>query len=156
MGDDAFGRSPVGTGPFVFDNWVSGTSITLKRNDNYWGEEPKYSTLVLKFISETANRALEIESGNADIVLDPDTTDLDRLAATDGLQVVTGDSYGMSYIVFSMDDEVLGGSNVLLRQALSLALDIDTMVELSTAIMRPLPRERYAQHGICLQIAGRP
>lgn len=126
MGDDQFGRSPVGTGPFVFDNWTTGTSITLKRNENYWGEKPAYSTLTLKFITETANRALEIESKNADIVLDPDTSDLDRLAATDGLKVVSGDSYGMSYIAFSMDDEVL--SDVRVRQALSLALDLDTLV----------------------------
>ena len=48
MGDDAFGRAPVGTGPFMFDNWVTGTSITLKRNDNYWGDKPAYSTLTLK------------------------------------------------------------------------------------------------------------
>lgn len=127
LGDDQFGRSPVGTGPFVFDNWVSGTSITLKRNDNYWGETPAYSTLTLKFITETANRALEIESGNADIVLDPDTGDLDRLATVEGIQVVTGDSYGLSYIVFSMDDPVL--SDVRLRQALSLALNLDALVK---------------------------
>lgn len=126
MGDDQFGRSPVGTGPFVFDNWTSGTSITLKRNENYWGEKPAYTTLTLKFITETANRALEIESGNADIVLDPDTSDLDRLAAIDGIQVVSGNSYGMSYIAFTMDDEVL--SNPKVRQALSLALDLDTLV----------------------------
>lgn len=127
MGDDQFGRSPVGTGPFSFDSWTSGTSITLKRNENYWGEKPAYATLTLKFITETANRALEIESGNADIVLDPDTSDLDRLAATDGLKVVSGNSYGMSYIAFTMDDEVL--SNPKVRQALSLALDLDTLVE---------------------------
>jgi len=127
MGDDAFGRSPVGTGPFMFDNWVSGTDITLKRFDDYWGEKPAYSTLVLKFITETANRALEIEAGNADIVLDPATDDLDRLASTDGIQVVSGSSYGMSYIGFSQDDEVVGDARV--REALSLALDLDTMVE---------------------------
>lgn len=127
MGDDAFGRNPVGTGPFMFDEWVSGTSITLKRFDDYWGEKPAYSTLVLKFITETANRALEIEAGNADIVLDPATDDLDRLKETDGLQVVSGDSYGMSYISFTQDDEVVG--DVRVRQALSLALNLDTMVE---------------------------
>lgn len=127
MGDDAFGRNPVGTGPFKFDNWVSGTSITLKRNEDYWGDKPAYSTLTLKFITETANRALEIESGNADIVLDPATDDLDRLKETDGLQVVTGDSYGMSYIVFTMDDEVVGNEKV--REALSLALDMNSIVQ---------------------------
>ena len=126
MGDDAFGRSPVGTGPFVFDNWTTGTSITLKRNENYWGEQPAYSTLTLRFVTESANRALEIEAGNADIVLDPDTVDLDRLSGTEGIEVVSGPSYGIAYVGFSLDDEVL--SDVRVRQALSLALDLDTLV----------------------------
>ena len=127
MGDDAFGRAPVGTGPFMFDNWVTGTSITLKRNDNYWGDKPAYSTLTLKFITETANRALEIEAGNADIVLDPDTTDLDRIKNEDGIEVVTGDSYGISYIILTMDDPAF--EDIRVRQALSLAIDMDSVVK---------------------------
>lgn len=129
VGDAAFGRHPIGTGPFVFENWLSGTSITLKRNEKYWGDKPKYSTLVMKFISETANRALEIEAGNADIVLDPDATDLDRLKTVPGIRVVTGDSYGMSYIVITLANKNEALRDIRVRQALSLALDLDSIVE---------------------------
>ena len=31
-------RDPIGTGPYVFDNWAPGENITLVRNADYWGE----------------------------------------------------------------------------------------------------------------------
>lgn len=129
MGDAKFGRAPVGTGPFTCagGNWVTGTSITLKRNDKYWGKKPQYKTLTFKFITETANRALEIESGNADIVYDPDTNDLERLKTVKGIKVLTGNSYGFSYIIISLDDK--GLADIRLRQALSLALDTTEIVK---------------------------
>jgi peptide/nickel transport system substrate-binding protein len=35
-------RKPIGTGPYVLDQWNTGQSIILKRNENYWakGERP--------------------------------------------------------------------------------------------------------------------
>ena len=129
MGEDAYGRNPIGTGAFVFDNWVTGTSITLKRNENYWGKKPAYSTLTLKFITEVANRSLEIEAGNADIGLDPDANDLNRLKTVEGIQVVSDASYGYSYIAFTMTDPIVGSdADPRIRQALSMALDLDTLV----------------------------
>jgi peptide/nickel transport system substrate-binding protein len=128
MGDAEFGRSPIGSGPFKFDNWRTGTDITLVRNDAFWGNKPKYGTITLKFITETANRAIEIESGGADIAFDIDPADVARLSENEDLSVVTGPSYGLSYIVFSMSDPILG-HNKKLREALSLALDKNSIVD---------------------------
>lgn len=35
VGDEEFGRKPIGTGAFKFDSWTSGDNITMVRNDNY-------------------------------------------------------------------------------------------------------------------------
>lgn len=39
----------VGTGPYVLDKWITGQSITLKRNDNYWNkpETPNYPNRII-------------------------------------------------------------------------------------------------------------
>ena len=41
-------QNPVGTGAFVFDNWVQGDRIELKKNNSYWGVHSNlYLTLQL-------------------------------------------------------------------------------------------------------------
>ncbi|MEA4934641.1 MAG: ABC transporter substrate-binding protein, partial [Lawsonibacter sp.] len=67
MGDEAYGRAPVGSGPYKVDNWTTGNSIVLTRNDNYWGDKPACSKIEFRFITEATNRAIELETGGADI-----------------------------------------------------------------------------------------
>src|SRR5690606_10925560 len=35
-----FAQQPIGTGPYVIENWSPGASISLVRNEDYWGDEP--------------------------------------------------------------------------------------------------------------------
>ncbi|MDQ3193713.1 MAG: ABC transporter substrate-binding protein, partial [Bacteroidota bacterium] len=45
----------VGSGPYLFDKWITGQSITLKRNDNYWNKKeiPNFpAKLVFKTIQD--------------------------------------------------------------------------------------------------------
>ncbi len=54
-------RSPVGSGPYVFDSWQTNQQIVLKRNENFWdptrvGHPDK---LVYKFISDD-NAAFQV------------------------------------------------------------------------------------------------
>lgn len=127
MGDEGFGRSPVGSGPFIFDSWLTGTEIKVVRNENYWGEKPAISSITFKFISEAATRAIEIESGNADIAFDVSPSDVPRLSENTDLKVVTCNSFGFSYIIFNNQDPVL--SDIRVRQALTLAIDKPSLVQ---------------------------
>ena len=66
--------APVGTGPFMLDNWARGESITFKAYDGYWGDKPAYDTLVFRWATEGAQRLLELQSGQVDQItnLSPD------------------------------------------------------------------------------------
>lgn len=127
VGDNEAGRSPIGSGPFVFVKWDTGTSIKVERNEQYWGETSAYKTLIFKFITEPATRAIEIESGNADVILDPSTSDLPRLEADGNLVVITGPSYGISYVAFNIGSDAFEDKRV--REALSLAVDTKVVVD---------------------------
>jgi peptide/nickel transport system substrate-binding protein len=54
-----------GTGPFKLDSWEPGT-VTMLRNDDYWGEKANFSTFVYKVVSEWTTRKLELTQGDCD------------------------------------------------------------------------------------------
>ena len=44
-------EKPIGTGPFKFDNWAKGSSITLVKNPDYWQEGLPYLDSVTFVVS---------------------------------------------------------------------------------------------------------
>ncbi|WPB55395.1 ABC transporter substrate-binding protein [Xylophilus sp. GOD-11R] len=68
-------NAPIGTGPFVFKEWVKGSHVRLERNPNYWGRGPKgeqqpyLDGVVFKFIPDAAARTVALEAGELDVTL---------------------------------------------------------------------------------------
>lgn len=68
-------NAPVGTGPFVFKEWVKGSHVRLDRNPNYWAKgpsgeaQPYLDGVVFKFIPDAAARTVALEAGEIDTAL---------------------------------------------------------------------------------------
>lgn len=58
--------APVGTGPFQLERWRKGASVTLKRNDNYWGEPAKLDQLIFIFIPDPTAAFAALMAGDVD------------------------------------------------------------------------------------------
>src|SRR5690606_28145039 len=73
---------PTGTGPFTFGSYddANGT-ITLHRNENYWGEPVKIDKLIFRIISDEATRRQELEAGTIDGYDLPNPVDWESLEA---------------------------------------------------------------------------
>ncbi len=64
---------PVGSGPFVFEKWLTGREIVLRRNENYWFDKPKLEKIVFKFISNPLACVQSLRSHQVDIMIpEPD------------------------------------------------------------------------------------
>jgi peptide/nickel transport system substrate-binding protein len=68
----AYGRNPVGTGPFKFVEWREGDSIRLDRYPDYWetdasgGRLPYLDQVLLKFIVEPSTLVAALKTGEVD------------------------------------------------------------------------------------------
>ena len=68
-------NAPVGTGPFVFKEWVKGSHVRLERNPAWWGKgpggeaQPYLDGVVFKFIPDAAARSVALEAGEIDTAL---------------------------------------------------------------------------------------
>ena len=64
VGAEGFEAKPVGSGPYMVDEFQQNAFLRLKANPNYWGGKPAFDTVVYKFIPDPTSRVAELESGS--------------------------------------------------------------------------------------------
>jgi peptide/nickel transport system substrate-binding protein len=128
-----YNSAPVGTGPFVFKDWVRGSHVVLERNPNYWDKpRPYLERINVRFIPDAAARALALESGSADLGGQAiPLADVERFKALPGFVVDTQSSPYLAsqhQLYFNLDSPIVG--NIEVRRALAAALDINALNKL--------------------------
>ncbi|WP_276352183.1 ABC transporter substrate-binding protein [Cohnella caldifontis] len=122
---------PVGTGPFVLDDWQKDVSVKFKKNENYWQKGMPYLDAVeWKIIGDpqTAEAALQAKEADAYFGASPQAAK--NLAGS--FQVVNlenGNGSAGPTIYIAGDDASSPWSNVKVRQALSYAIDRQALVD---------------------------
>jgi peptide/nickel transport system substrate-binding protein len=120
-------RAPVGTGPFVFKEWLPGSHIKYERNPNYWDQpRPYVDTLLVRLIPDNSARAAAFETG--EVLLGGSSPvsppDLERFATIPHLGLESrGNEYSPTVyaIEFNLDNPYL--KNIKVRQAIAHAID---------------------------------
>ncbi len=126
---------PTGTGPFVFEKWERGQQVTLKRNDNYWGDKAKVSTVIVRTISDPKARTQELQAGNIDgydLVAPADQQTL----KDGGFQLLDRPAFNILYL--GINQKVKALSDLRVRQAIAYAIDKDALMK------QVLPKEAKA------------
>ena len=59
-------RHPIGTGPYMFDQWLSGEKIELTANPDYFEGQPYIDRYRYRIIPDSATMFLELKAGNLD------------------------------------------------------------------------------------------
>ncbi len=126
-GDDYGVRVAVGTGPFMFANWSTGSHVDLERYDDYWGDNALVESIRFRAIPETTVRAIEVETGGVDIVYVVDPVDEARLEEAPDVYLDKHDTFATTYIGFNAQKEPY--DDVRVRKAINHAIDIDAIVE---------------------------
>ncbi len=118
---DAYVTTPVGTGPYIFDEYARGQHIKLSSNTNYWGEKPTVDSATYVFRSDSAVRAAMVAAGEADIA--------PNIALQDAVDKSMDYSYPNSETVYLRLDHAIEPLNdIRVRRALNYAVDREAFV----------------------------
>jgi hypothetical protein len=65
-----YGKHPVGTGPYKFEEWVPNDHITLVRNPDYWdaSNAAKVDKIIVKPVPEDGTRIAMLQKGDAQFI----------------------------------------------------------------------------------------
>lgn len=120
--------NPIGTGAFRFVDWTQGDSLTLERNDDYWGAAPALESATFKFISDPTAAFAAVMAEDVDAFMGfPAPENLPQFAADARFQVLVGNTEGET--ILSTNNKMPPFDNVLVRQALAHAIDRQAIID---------------------------
>lgn len=119
---------PVGTGPFVFTNWVQGDQITISKNADYWGTPAKLNNATFKFISDPTAAFAAVMAEDVDVFPGfPAPENLPQFEADPRFQVLVGSTEGET--ILSTNNKMPPFDNVKVREALAHAIDRQAIID---------------------------
>ena len=119
---------PIGTGAFTFKEWRRGDSITLTRNQKYWGESVSLNTATFKYISEPTAAFAAMMAGDVDAFVGyPAPENLMQFEFDPRFTVLTGTTEGET--ILAMNNKRAPFDDVRVRKAVSLAIDRRAIID---------------------------
>ncbi|WP_443665444.1 ABC transporter substrate-binding protein [Dysosmobacter sp.] len=125
-----FTLDSIGTGPYKWDEWVSGSYQTLVANEDYWGGAPAIKKVELRVITEAANRVIALETGEADFAYDVSASDIPLVRENENLDLLMFNTNDITGLGFNMTKGVFS-DNKNLRYAMIAAFDRKSAIALS-------------------------
>lgn len=136
IGDEAFNRESVGSGPYMLKEWVRGSHIKMVVNPNYItnmpfvknkGPNQYVKEVIIRFIPEDLTRISEFLAGRVDIIRGVPAEEVKRLRENPDVVLYESISPGINYIMVNMQHEILSDPNV--RKAIMIAINRDELAE---------------------------
>lgn len=117
----------LGTGPFKFVSWATGSEIVLEKYDDYWNKAnggPYLDSVIFKILPEATTRIAGLQTGQVHALLGTDATPADQLPIAMAMNNVTVD-FQDSYLThfLQINTQRPPFDNVKVRQALNYAMD---------------------------------
>ncbi|MFA5103784.1 MAG: peptide-binding protein [Candidatus Margulisiibacteriota bacterium] len=133
-----FNSKPVGSGPFIFREWVSADRVVVEQNPRYYGGAPKLEKIVFRIIPDENSRFIALEAGQTD-VCDIPAKDYSRAKAMKGVNIFEYESLLYVYLGLNQKKEIFSDKRV--RKALAYATDKGQLIQL---IFRGLASPAYS------------
>ncbi|MFN3395762.1 MAG: ABC transporter substrate-binding protein, partial [Thermodesulfovibrionales bacterium] len=117
-----FSSHPVGTGPFILEEWLPNRELVLVRRDDYFEQKANINGIVYRIIPEDLTAVTEFELGNIDILSLP-SSEYKRFSTDTFWKSQIRSLKGINTYYLGMNCSRHPFNNPALRKAINLAID---------------------------------
>jgi peptide/nickel transport system substrate-binding protein len=122
----------ISGGPYNLADFVQGQSVTLERNDAYWGEPGKADSIVFRLIGEATAQPQALQNEEVQIIAPQPNPDLlEQLNAIDGITVQNFGSFTYEHLDFNFERPLMADPAV--REAFAYCVPrqeiVDTLIK---------------------------
>lgn len=128
LSSSAFGRRPVGVGPFRFLRWEAGTEIVLAADPGSFFGRPRLDRIVFRVMPDVSAAVSALIAGEADAIeVIPQRDEIERALQAPDLRLLAYPSPFVAGLVFNLRPGRLFADREL-RRAIAMAVDRETIV----------------------------
>lgn len=134
-GPTGFGNNPVGTGPFTFESYQSGSQLTLLKNPKYtWGPPAlgagpaKLDKLIFRIVTDDSGRYNALQSGQLQIAMNLPPNNISAAQKSGKFQQLMVPSIGTP-LGMPINVAKAPTDDPLVREAIMYAVDQDSLVK---------------------------
>lgn len=138
-GKEACASRPVGTGQYIFKEWIAGDHTTITLNKDWWGYDKEicggtalaepdagFKSITFRPVGENASRVAMLQAGEADFIWPIPTESMQTLAADENVYVGADEGIVVRYMF--MNTQKAPFNDVRVRQAMNYAIDKDAYI----------------------------
>lgn len=150
--DDTQNRAPVGTGPYMFKEWLANDRLTVVRNPNYWRKGKGHlDSVVFRPMPDMQARFASLQSGEIDVIQTDRGASIIQAEQERSLKVYSRDSAGPYNFLFNVSKAPLNDPRV--RKALAHAWNQDLLLKADYKGTLPLAKDPFGGQLGCGDLA---
>lgn len=124
------GLALIGSGPYVYDmdTHVAKSSITLNRNELFWGEKNPTEKIHVVWIADASSAAIALQSGDVNFIPSVKSEEIPNLQKDEKVKVASFPGYSFVYMGFNDRGAAVPEEEKNFRRAVACAIDKDAFV----------------------------
>ncbi|PLR40587.1 peptide ABC transporter substrate-binding protein SapA [Chimaeribacter coloradensis] len=125
--EEELDRQPVGTGPFMLNEYRAGQYIRLARNGAYWKGVPRMPQVIIDLGAGGTGRLSKLLTGECDVLAYPAASQLTILRDDPRLRMTLRPGMNVAYLAFNTGKPPLDNPKV--REAIALAINNQRLMQ---------------------------
>lgn len=147
--DNPASMDPIGSGPFKFQDFKQGESITIVANPDYHEGAPKLDKVIFSIIPDDATAVQALVNGEIDVLEAVPAANVDELMANENIRMELNEYPSPMRIIFNLKNEIISDVNV--RRAIATAIDKE---EISQKIFNGVQKPEYNMYPSLIEWAS--